>query len=50
MITKEANEWIRKVERGQYTYETAMCEFAAIAKYLTREEVNMLLARLKKTL
>jgi len=39
MITKEVNDWIKKVEGGNYRNEDIMYEFARISKYLTREEL-----------
>lgn len=39
MITKEVNDWIRKVECGMYCDEDVMLEFANIARYLTRDEL-----------
>ena len=39
MITKEVNEWIKKVECGMYKHEDVMYEFSHIAKYLTKEEL-----------
>ena len=39
MITKEVNEWIKKVECGMYKQEDVMYEFSHIAKYLTKEEL-----------
>ena len=39
MITKEINEWLKKVEAGMYSKEDAMYEFSRFAKYLTRSEL-----------
>ncbi len=39
MITREVNEWIKKVECGMYSSEDVMSEFSRIAKYLTKEEL-----------
>ena len=39
MITREVNEWIKKVECGMYKHEDVMYEFSRIAKYLTKEEL-----------
>ena len=47
MITREVNEWIKKVEQGRYSQETAMEEFVRISCYLTKEEVQQVLKRLK---
>ncbi len=46
MITKEVNDWIRKVEMGQYSYDDAMYEFVRFSKYLTQYE----LVKIKKIL
>ena len=48
MITREVNEWIRKVEQGRYSQEDAMEEFIRISKFLTKEEVRQVLDRIKK--
>lgn len=42
MLTREVREWMQKVERGQYSYEDAMCEFMRFSPYLTREEMIMI--------
>ncbi|MBQ6515950.1 hypothetical protein IJI31_02090 [bacterium] len=39
MITKEVNDWIKKVECGNYKAEDIMYEFSRISRYLTREEL-----------
>ena len=46
MITKEVREWMRKVERGQYSYNDAMEEFVRFASYLTREEMKMIKSKI----
>lgn len=46
MITREINEWVRKVECGMYSDEDVMYEFSRIAKYLTREELIMIKRKL----
>ncbi|MCQ2790046.1 MAG: hypothetical protein MJ229_06695 [bacterium] len=48
MITKEINEWIKKVENHQYNYEDAMYEFSRFAKYLTKEELIQIKKILEK--
>ena len=48
MITREVNDWIKKVELGRYSHETAMEEFVRISRYLTKEEVRQVLDRIKK--
>jgi len=47
MITKEVNDWIRKVELGVYSDEDVMIEFSNIARYLTREELIFIKKKLK---
>ena len=49
MITKEVREWIQKVERRQYSYDEAMYEFTRFAKYLTREELNLIKNKLEQS-
>lgn len=46
MITKEVNEWLKKVECGMYSAEDIMYEFQRISKYLTTQE----LVQIKKKL
>lgn len=50
MITKEVNDWMKKVEQGRYSYQTAMEEFERISRYLTKEEVKQVLSKLKNAL
>ena len=50
MITREVNEWLKNAEQGRYSYDDAMEEFVRISKYLTKEEVRQVLARLKNAL
>ncbi len=38
MITKEVNDWIKKVETKNYSSWDIMEEFARISKYLTKDE------------
>ena len=47
MITREVREWIQKVERGSYSYDDAMSEFARFSKYLTMQEIKMIKDKLK---
>lgn len=46
MLTREVREWIKKVERNQYSYEDAIYQLMNFAKYLTREELIQLKNRL----
>lgn len=39
MLTQEVREWIKKVERRQYSYDDAMYEFSRFLPYLTKEEI-----------
>lgn len=39
MITKEVNDWLKKVECGMYSSKDAIEEFARISRYLTKEEI-----------
>lgn len=48
MITKEVNNWIKKVEKGNYSSWDIMEEFARISKYLTPEEMEQVKERLSK--
>ena len=49
MLTKEVREWLKKVERKQYSYDDAMYEFLRFAKYLTKEEIFQLKSRLENS-
>ena len=40
MMTKEVNEWIRRIETGNYSSWKIMEEFAQFAKYLTKDELQ----------
>ena len=46
MITKEVNDWIKKVEYGNYKNEDIMYEFSQISRYLTREELIQIKKRI----
>ena len=48
MLTREIREWLKKVERGQYSYEDAMAEFVRFSAYLTREEIKQIKTKLTK--
>ncbi len=47
MITKEVNDWIRKVECGMYSDEDVMYELSNFARYLTRQELIFIKNKLK---
>ena len=46
MITKEVNEWFKKVEKGNYSSWDIMEEFARISKYLSKEDLKQVTKRL----
>ena len=48
MITKEVNDWIKKVERGNYCSWDIMEEFTQFARHLTKDEMEHIKTRLKK--
>ena len=47
MLTKEVREWLKKVERRQYSYDDAMYEFTRFLPYLTKEEMIQLKRRIE---
>ena len=50
MMTKEVNDWLRKVENGNYYSWEIMEEFTKFHKYLTKEEVEQIKNRLKNSI
>lgn len=48
MITKEVNEWLKKVEYSNYSKEDLMEEFIRFSKYLTKEEMIFIKNKLQK--
>lgn len=50
MITKEVNDWINRIEKGNYSYADIMEEFVRFSRYLTREEMIQIKKRLEKKL
>lgn len=50
MMTKEVNEWIRRIETGNYSSWEIMEEFAQFAKYLTEDELQQVKKRLEKSI
>ena len=46
MITKEINEWLKKVECGMYSPKDILYEFQRISKYLTIEELKQIQKKL----
>lgn len=49
MITKEVNDWIKKVETKNYSSWDIMEEFTTLSKHLTKEELNQIKNRLANT-
>lgn len=47
MLSKEVNDWLKKVERGQYSYQDAMYEFVRFSSFLTREEMKQIKNKLE---
>ena len=47
MITKEVNEWLKKVECGMYSPDDIMYEFQRLSKYLTTQELIQIKNKLK---
>lgn len=50
MMTKEVNEWLRKVETGNYSSWDIMEEFAQFSRYLTKEEIQQIKKRLDNSI
>ena len=50
MITKEVNEWLKKVEKGNYSSWDIMEEFAHFSKYLTKTDMQQISKKLKKNI
>lgn len=50
MMTKEVNDWIRKVETGNYSSWEIMEEFTKFHPYLTEDEVLQIKHRLESSL
>lgn len=46
MITKEVNDWIRRIENGNYTNADILEEFVKFSRYLTKEEMIQIKRRL----
>ncbi|MBR1754588.1 hypothetical protein IJ732_07125 [bacterium] len=46
MITKEVNDWLKKIECGMYSPDDIMYEFQRISKYLTMQELKMIKKKL----
>lgn len=50
MMTKEVNDWIRKVETKNYCTWDIMEEFAKISKHLTKAEMIQVQKRLHNSI
>jgi len=46
MITKEVNDWVKKVEKGNFSSWDIMEEFTQFAKFLTKDELQQIKKRL----
>lgn len=46
MLTKEVNNWIKKVEKGNYSSWDIMEEFVSFSKHLTKAEMEQLTRKL----
>ena len=49
MITKEVNNWIKKVEKGNYSSWDIMEEFAGMSKHMTKDELEQVIKRLESS-
>lgn len=49
MITKEVNDWLKKVETRNYSSWEIMEEFSKFHKYLTKDEVLQIKKRLESS-
>lgn len=47
MLTPEVREWLKKVERRQYSYDDAIYEFTRFMPYLSREDIMFLKSKLE---
>jgi hypothetical protein len=47
MITKEVNEWIKKIEKGNYSSWDIMEEFVGMSKHMTKPEMEQVKKRLE---
>ena len=50
MITKEVNDWIKKVKTKNYSSWDIMEEFSNFSKYLTKEDLEHVKKRLNATI
>ena len=49
MIKKEVNDWLKKVETRQYSYNDAMFEYLRFSPYLTREEMKFIKSKIEQS-
>jgi len=49
MITKEVNDWLKKVETKNYSSWDIMEEFTQFARYLSKEEMEHIKKRLNNS-
>ena len=50
MIPTDVNDWIRKIETGNYSFQDILEQFGEISKYLTKEELIQIKKRLEKSI
>jgi len=48
MLTTEVNDWIKRVEKGNYSSWDIMEEFAHFSKYLTKAEMLQIHKKLQQ--
>lgn len=47
MITREVNDWLKKLETTNYPMEEAMKDLAEFSRYLSREDLIFIKRKLK---
>ncbi len=48
MLTKEVNDWLKKVKKGTYSSWDIMEEFTQFSKYLTKAEMVQISKKLNE--
>ena len=48
MLTREVREWLKKVERKQYSHDDALSEFIRFSSFLTPEEMRFIKSRIEE--
>lgn len=48
MLTKEVNDWIKKVEKGNYSSWDIMEDFEHFSKYLSKDEMLQIHKKLQQ--